>query len=399
MRSFQFYYLILFLIIYVAISFSTFKGIKSVFFHSRYKSLLSRFVIVETVFFLVAFFIFYIWPFNVRNITDYTYHLIFNVLFSIDFVFKLPFTIASLIALTVKRHRRVPYLMAFIISVSISISMIFGSIIGKRLIQVNYVTVRSQIIPPPFDGYKLIQLSDIHLGSFNHSKSLLIKSKQIIQNEKPDLILFTGDLVNNFSYETKGWSSYFKDLTAQIPAFSILGNHDYGNYTTWTDENEKEKNFSEIVKAHSDFGFNILNNRNSKIKKGNDSIFIAGVENWGLPPFPQYANLDSAMLNIPRDAFVILLSHDPAHWESVVKYRDDINLTLAGHTHGFQWGITKAGIKFSFAWLARKNWGGLYEFGDSKLYVNTGFGAVAIPWRINMSPELTVISLKRIEVD
>jgi len=399
MRSFQFYYLILFLIIYVAISFSTFKGIKSVFFHSRYKSLLSRFVIVETVFFLVAFFIFYIWPFNVRNITDYTYHLIFNVLFSIDFVIKLPFTIASLIALTVKRHRRVPYLMAFIISVSISISMIFGSIIGKRLIHVNYVTVRSQNIPPPFDGYKLIQLSDIHLGSFNHSKNLLIKSKQIIQNEKPDLILFTGDLVNNFSYETKGWRSYFKDLTAQIPAFSILGNHDYGNYTTWTDENEKEKNFREIVKAHSDFGFNILNNRNSKIKKGNDSIFIAGVENWGLPPFPQYANLDSAMLNIPGDAFVILLSHDPAHWESVVKYRDDINLTLAGHTHGFQWGITKAGIKFSFAWLARKNWGGLYEFGDSKLYVNTGFGAVAIPWRINMSPELTVITLKRIEVD
>jgi hypothetical protein len=389
----------LFLVIYVAISFSTYKGIKSVFSHSRYKPLFSHFVTVETIIFLVAFFIFYIWPFNVRNITDYTYHLIFNVLFSIDFVFKLPFTIASLITLLVKRQRRVPYLMAFILSISISISMIYGSIIGKRLIQVNYVTVRSQNLPHSFDNYKLIQLSDIHLGSFNHSKNLLVKSKQIIQKEKPDLILFTGDLVNNFSYETNGWNSYFKDLTAQIPAFSILGNHDYGNYTTWTNEADKQINFNEIVKAHSDFGFVILNNINSKIKKENDSIFVAGVENWGLPPFPQYANLDSAMQNIPWGAFVILLSHDPAHWDNVVKYRDDIDLTLAGHTHGFQWGITKAGIKFSFAWLARKNWGGLYEYDDSKLYVNTGFGAVAIPWRINMSPELTVITLKRVEVD
>lgn len=399
MRSFQSYYLLLFLIFYVAISFSTYRGIKSVFFHSRFKSLFSRFIIIETIIYLVAFFILYIWPFNVRNITNYTYHLVFNVLFSIDFVFKVPFTVVSLIALLVKQQRRIPYLMAFVLSISISISMIYGSIIGKGLIHVNSVSVSSHRIPESFDGYKLIQLSDIHLGSFNRSKNLLVKSKQIIQKEKPDLILFTGDLVNNFSYETKGWSSYFKDLTVQTPAFSILGNHDYGNYTTWTNDADKQINFNEIVQAHSDFGFMILNNSNSKIKKENDSIFIAGVENWGLPPFPQYANLESAMFNIPEDAFVILLSHDPAHWESVVKYRDDIDLTLAGHTHGFQWGITKAGIKFSFAWLARKNWGGLYEYGDSKLYVNTGFGAVAIPWRINMPPELTIITLKRIEVD
>lgn len=399
MRSFQSYYLLFFLIFYVAISFSTYRGIKSVFFHSRFKSLFSRFIIIETIIYLVAFFILYIWPFNVRNITNYTYHLVFNVLFSIDFVFKLPFTVVSLSALLVKQQRRIPYLMAFVLSISISISMIYGSIIGKRLIHVNSVSVSSHRIPESFDGYKLIQLSDIHLGSFNRSKNLLIKSRQIIQKEKPDLILFTGDLVNNFSYETKGWSSYFKDLTAQTPAFSILGNHDYGNYTTWTNDADKQINFNEIVQANSDFGFMILNNSNSKIKKENDSIFIAGVENWGLPPFPQYANLDCAMFNIPEDAFVILLSHDPAHWESVVKYRNDIDLTLAGHTHGFQWGITKAGIKFSFAWLARKNWGGLYEYGDSKLYVNTGFGAVAIPWRINMPPELTIITLKRIEVD
>jgi predicted MPP superfamily phosphohydrolase len=157
---------------------------------------------------------------------------VFNVLFSIDFVFKLPFTVVSLIALLVKQQSRIPYLMAFVLSISISISMIYGSIIGKRLIHVNSVSVSSHRIPESFDGYKLIQLSDIHLGSFNRSKNLLIKSRQIIQKEKPDLILFTGDLVNNFSYETKGWSSYFKDLTAQTPAFSILGNHDYGNYST-----------------------------------------------------------------------------------------------------------------------------------------------------------------------
>ena len=133
MRSFQSYYLLFFLIFYVAISFSTYRGIKSVFFHSRFKSLFSRFIIIETIIYLVAFFILYIWPFNVRNITNYTYHLVFNVLFSIDFVFKLPFTVVSLIALLVKQQSRIPYLMAFVLSISISISMIYGSIIGKRL--------------------------------------------------------------------------------------------------------------------------------------------------------------------------------------------------------------------------------------------------------------------------
>jgi predicted MPP superfamily phosphohydrolase len=277
--------------------------------------------------------------------------------------------------------------------------MFYGSVIGKRLLVTNTVTIANSKVPPSFNGYKIIQLSDIHLGSFNHSKKLLVKTQQMILEEKPDLILFTGDLVNNFSNETKGWEPYFRSITRLAPCYSILGNHDYGDYTNWNDENEKRINFQKIIKAHSDFGFTILNNRNEKVRKGIDSIYVAGVENWGLPPFPQYANLDSAIQNIPENVFVILLSHDPAHWEKVVKHKKEIDLTLSGHTHGFQWGITKAGIKFSLAWLARKNWGGLYEYEDSKLYVNTGLGAVAIPWRINMPPEITVFTLKRVEVD
>ncbi|MBK6284947.1 MAG: hypothetical protein IPF54_21980 [Draconibacterium sp.] len=143
----------------------------------------------------------------------------------------------------------------------------------------------------------------------------------------------------------------------------------------------------------------MLNNEHAKLNSKTDSIYIVGVENWGHPPFPQYANVEKALAGVPKNAFKILLTHDPAHWDEVIKYTGDIALTLSGHTHGLQWGIMRAGITFSLGYLARHNWGGLYKFNDSFLYVNTGLGTVGIPWRINMPAEITVFTLKRVEVD
>ncbi|GAB1452371.1 hypothetical protein MASR2M47_24270 [Draconibacterium sp.] len=215
----------------------------------------------------------------------------------------------------------------------------------------------------------------------------------------PDIILFTGDLVNNFSNELIGWDSIFKGITQNRDCFSILGNHDYGNYTTWKSEAEKIENFNQIVSGNKTFGFRLLNNEHVKLKTKTDSIYIVGVENWGHPPFPQYANIEKAVAGIPKDAFKILMTHDPAHWDEVIKYRGDFGFTISGHTHGMQWGIMRAGITFSLIYFTRQKWGGLYKFNDSYLYVNTGLGTVGIPWRINMPAEITVFTLKRVEID
>jgi hypothetical protein len=254
-------------------------------------------------------------------------------------------------------------------------------------------------LPLNYDGLKILQISDTHLGGFMGSKKLLKKVILTTEEINPDIILFTGDLVNNFSTELNGWDVIFKEFTKNRESYSILGNHDYGNYSNWKNDSLKTDNFNKIVASHETFGFRLLNNKHVKLNSGTDSLFIIGVENWGHPPFPQYANLDSAMNGIPENSFKILLSHDPAHWDEVVKKRDDIDLTLSGHTHGFQWGIKRAGITFSLSYFVRINWGGLYKYNNSFLYVNSGLGTVGIPWRINMPGELTVITLKRIKID
>ena len=171
------------------------------------------------------------------------------------------------------------------------------------------------------------------------------------------------------------------------------------NYTKWESKEKKQKNFNEILSYNKQLGFNLLRNEHIVIKKQKDSIFLIGTENWGHPPFPRYADLDAAMLDIPREAFTILMTHDPAHWETKVKDKKDIDLTLSGHSHGLQWGIKPAGITFSLAYLTVCHWGGLYYNEKRILYVNTGLGTVGVPWRIDMPAEITIFILKRGKID
>ena len=400
MRVFQVFYLVLFIGLYLFITYTAYKSTSRIVRVPAFRNAVRIFITAITILMLSAFFSLYIWPFNPRNTNGYNYHLVFNALLSIDFVAKLPPALAYIAGLFLDaRKKHVVYFMGLILSISITISMFYGTLAGSKELHINYIDIEIKDLPSGFDKYRIVQISDLHLGSFISSKALIGHVREEIAIIDSDIILFTGDLVNNFSDETESWESDFQTMTRNHDSYSILGNHDYGNYTDWNDARKKTENFQKIVDAHQKFGFKILNNENAKIVRGNDSIYIAGVENWGHPPFPQYANLDKALTSIPSGSFIILLSHDPAHWNEIVKKRNDIRLTLSGHTHGLQWGFSKAGFRFSLSYLSRKQWSGLYQFGDNYLNVNVGLGMVAIPWRINMPPEISVITLKRIEID
>ncbi|MDR2910175.1 MAG: metallophosphoesterase [Bacteroidales bacterium] len=277
--------------------------------------------------------------------------------------------------------------------------MIYGFVLGNKQIRISKIELEYQSLPNEFNDYKIVQLSDIHLGNSQKMKSILEKTAICIEKIKPDLILFTGDLVNNFASETEGWENTIRKITLLAESYSILGNHDYGDYTYWENNDAKTENLNKIILSHQKFGFQILKNQNKVIKLGNDSIFLVGVENWGHSPFPQYADFEKASEGIPENAFTILMSHDPAYWESQIKWGKSVDLTLSGHTHGAQWGINIAGIPFSMAYLMGKNWGGIYRYGNSFLNVNTGLGMVGTLLRIDMPAEISVITLKRGKVN
>lgn len=399
MRSFQIFYLLLFWAFYGFISYASIASLKKTILSSA-KSWIPKTLLFYSIALLLSFFILYVWPNSARNTGEYSLYLIYNSLLSFDFVVKLPLTIFFLLGFILPRKNVLTLnFIGLIISLCLGSSIIYGVMYGRNSFVVNRVELDFKHLPKAFDGYRVVQISDTHLGGFLHSKKVMGKAKSEIETINPDLILFTGDLVNNFANELKGWQDLFSELTHNKKAFSILGNHDYGNYTNWDSELEKDENFEKIVEANQTFGFKLLRNEHVKLYSEKDSIYLIGVENWGHPPFPQYANLNKAMEGVTENTFRILMTHDPAHWDAVVKNRQDIDLSLSGHTHGMQWGIKKAGILFSVAALAHTNWAGLYRFGNSQLYVNTGLGTVGIPMRINMPPELTVFTLKRVEVD
>ncbi|MCK5537754.1 MAG: metallophosphoesterase [Bacteroidales bacterium] len=339
----------------------------------------------------------YVWPGDIRNTNNYSFYYYFNGILLLDFIFKIPLSFFYIVGLIFfsNNNRKTAGWIGLILSGSLSLTMLYGILFGSEDIVVNKVELEYLTLPPQFNNYKIVHISDIHLGSFIHSKKLLERAQKKIENINPDLILFTGDLVNNFSDELKGWDTIFNKINSTGLSFSVLGNHDYGNYSNWKNESEKVENFNNLVKSHDKLGFQILRNENAVVYSGTDSIYIIGVENWGHPPFPQYAELEKALLGVPENVFKILLTHDPAHWESQIDGKKNIELTLSGHSHGLQLGIVKAGIPFSFSYLTRKNWGGLYKSNGVNLYVNTGLGTVGLPWRIDMPAEITVITLKK----
>ena len=398
MRSFQIISLLLFFGIYILTSFGSWINLKNIFGNNK-KVNLSFWIVNFLV--LAGFVVLYIYPFHPRTATNYQIYFFFNTLLFSMLLFNIPMTLAFLLQKAFQKKVQQPVISnsGFILAISLVIGMLFGTVAGSRQLKVTHIELIFHNLPSDFNNYQIVQLSDFHLGGMLKPENILTKTKRKLDDLNPDLIVFTGDLVNNFAREISGLELILKEITVLAESYSILGNHDYGDYADWDSFKKKHENFEAILNAQKEAGLPLLNNEHVVLTKGTDSIYLAGVENWGHPPFPQYADLEAAIDGIPTSAFTILLTHDPAHWEARVAGKEDIELTLSGHTHGLQWGIKFAGIPFSLAWLTRKKWGGLYKNHNSSLYVNTGLGTVGMPWRLDMPGEITVITLKRSEVD
>ena len=278
------------------------------------------------------------------------------------------------------------------------LSIAYGIKWGRFNYIVRKQTLSFANLPAAFDGLRIVQFSDFHIGSFLHYQEKVLEAIELINKQNADLLLFTGDFVNNVSSEMDGFLQLIRQLDAKMGKYSILGNHDYGDYIPWESAEAKRRNLERLVRIQEDTGFKMLLNDSQKIALNGDQIELIGVENWGFPPFPQYGDLDKARVKVNPDSFKILMSHDPSHWDAQVLKKTDIDLTLSGHTHGAQFGIEIPGWRWSPVSIRYKRWGGLYKEGKQLLNVNTGIGFIGFPGRVGMPPEVTVIELKRFTV-
>jgi predicted MPP superfamily phosphohydrolase len=276
------------------------------------------------------------------------------------------------------------------------LSLLYGMTKGKYNFKVIKQTVYFPDLPDNFDGMTITQISDVHSGSFDNHEAIN-HAIDMVNAQKSDIILFTGDIVNTHATEMHPWIETFKRIeTPPMGKYSVLGNHDYGEYVTWPNQKAKQENFEAIKNLHRQIDFKLLLNENIKLERGGQQIALVGVENWG-EGFKQAGDLSKAGAGLKPQDFKILMSHDPSHWEYEIKnHPANYHLTLAGHTHGLQFGIEIPGvIKWSPVQYRYKQWAGLYENLGRYIYVNRGFGFHAYPGRVGIWPEITVIELKK----
>ena len=274
---------------------------------------------------------------------------------------------------------------------------LFGSLIygfgNKYRYQLRRVQLAFEKLPSSFKGLKIVHISDIHSGSFT-DKPAVRRGVEKILNEKPDLILFTGDLVNDRSTEMDNFMDVFSQVKAPMGVYSILGNHDYGDYTNWNSKEDKHANLERLKKVHADLGWRLMLDESAQLEKNGEKISLIGVQNISGKSFRSYGNLQKAYDGVDASHFTILMSHDPSHWDAEVrKNYTGIDLTLAGHTHGFQFGVEIPGFKWSPVQYVYKQWAGHYIEGSQQLYINRGFGFIGYPGRVGILPEITVIEL------
>jgi predicted MPP superfamily phosphohydrolase len=262
--------------------------------------------------------------------------------------------------------------------------------------QVKRVSIQFPNLPKAFSGLKIVQISDIHSGSFDNLEAVN-KGIQMALDLKPDIIFFTGDLVNDRSTEVADYQQIFARLKAPMGVYSILGNHDYGDYVTWPSDEAKKENLAMLKEIHTEMGWRLMMNEHIILERGADQIALLGIENWGAKAhFPKYGSMTKAYEGLPEKniPFKILLSHDPSHWTAQVRPEyPDVDLTLSGHTHGMQFGVEIPWLKWSPAQYIYKQWAGLYQEGKQYLYVNRGFGFLGYQGRFGIMPEITLIEL------
>jgi predicted MPP superfamily phosphohydrolase len=273
-------------------------------------------------------------------------------------------------------------------------AFLHGIWVGKYRLWVRRLRFRHPLIPEKLKGLRIVQISDLHLGSWDGDTAFMEKAVETINRLNPHLVVMTGDWVNNLAEEMKPFIPLLQRIQAQIGKWGILGNHDYGIYMRWKTPQDRERNLTQLKSFIRQCGFALLNNSHQVLQWEGEPFVLVGVENWGYPPFPQYGDLDKAMEGVPQGLFTILLSHDPSHWEAkVLPSGYSIPLTLSGHTHGMQFGIELGKWRWSPVQWRYSRWADLYQEGDRFLYVNRGLGFIGFPGRVGIYPEITLIEL------
>jgi Predicted phosphohydrolases len=377
-----------------------FNGITDWYF---YKRVLKRFNapqwLKKTHISISLFFVVYVFFLIYKFINPYTdpasaFYVWGTYVFLLFYLPKLAFLLLSWPELIWKKTKGFS-IAGVLFGLTIACCMLWGTLVGRFQFRENKVNIPSERLPKAFDGYTVVQFSDTHLGNFGHDDYIIQEMVKRINATHPDLIVFTGDLVNTKAGEIDRYVPLLTKLKARDGVYSIMGNHDYGDYVYWRKPFEHQENLDNLHLKQASLGWKMLNNQSVYLHRGNDSIALIGVENWGEPPFHQYGNLTQAMKNINSRCYKLLLSHNPEHWRRIIlpNLKYDIDLTLAGHTHAWQMAIKIGNKRYSPAAFKYPNWGGLSKEKGKYLYVNEGIGYVMWPMRFGTGPEITVLRL------
>lgn len=277
------------------------------------------------------------------------------------------------------------------------LGLLYGMVRGRYDFTVFREKLTFDNLPKAFDGVKIVHLSDMHLGSFPHGTDAIAKAVEKVNELEPDYILFTGDMVNERSMEAEHWIDVIKQLKAKRGKFSVLGNHDYGDYyAPWDqDPQAKVEDVAKLTAIEQQMGFKVLKNENVLLEKDSETIRLIGMENWGTGRFSKYGDIEKAMQGCNDEEFQIMMSHDPSHWDAEVLDKTTVDISLAGHTHGFQFGVEIPGFKWSPVQFRYPRWAGLYKVAKQHLYVNRGFGYIGYAGRVGMPPEITLLELSK----
>lgn len=389
--------------LYVIVEVVFILGIKSISKKKFFKVVL-YINLIASVLIIIAFSILYYYIKKESDFLNYTNLFYILTYFLLLFVTKLVFVTFYFLnflliiickLLKIKQKLKIFTKTGLVLCCTVFILMLYGILFEKTNYKIRNEKIAFNNLPASFNNFKIVQISDIHIGSFYYNKEKLIEAVNLINECNPDVVLFTGDLVNNFSEEANCFDTILCKINAKYGKYAVLGNHDFGDYSIWRTIETKQTNLKNVIQHYKTMGFKLLRNESDNLLINNDSICIVGVDNWGLPPFKKYGNLQKALSKVNKSKFSILLSHDPTHWNQEAKYYQNINLTLSGHTHGMQFGFEHFGIKWSPIKYKYKNWAGLYKYKNNYLYINRGLGCIGFLGRVGMPPEITVIELIR----
>lgn len=292
-----------------------------------------------------------------------------------------------------RRFKAVFFWIGAFLCAALFAAIIYGITLGRNSLRITHETVVSKDVPQAFDGYRIVHISDTHFGNMR-TDYLMRKTLGRIAEIAPDMIIFSGDLINTKTAEAYPFREAMTEIARIAPSFAVMGNHDYGDYVKWGNDAQRRANIAALQDFYRQAGWHLMDNSSQIIRSGGDSIALIGVENWGENPFPKHGKLSVAMRGVENVPFKILVTHNPNHWVSEVRGKENIALTLSGHTHAMQLSVTIFGRRYSPASLRYEYWGGMYRYGDQYLNINEGLGVALIPLRIGALPEITVITLR-----